>query len=240
MEASIKKMANKILKEASIPQQWNRMKIKSIIKNKGSRKELKNRRGLFLTSIPSKVFERILMNGTKNMIKIDEHQLGGRKGRSTKDNLIVMMAILERNRELNVNTYMVFADAMKCFDKLWLKDCLVDMESSGMREREVKILYELNRKAEIVIETPSGETSQIEVTDIVKQGTIFGPQLCCFNTVKVNEVTATPVTMISPEIAVSGLVYMDDIMAAGSKETIGTFLQNMGKLACFSCLGCYG
>ena len=32
-------------------------------------------------------------------------------------------------------TYVVMADAEKCFDKLWLEDCLVDMAEAGMRER---------------------------------------------------------------------------------------------------------
>ena len=42
------------------------------------------------------------------------------------------------NRKLNRIKYCYFAD--KCFDKLWLKDCLIELCRAGMREREVYIL----------------------------------------------------------------------------------------------------
>ena len=40
----------------------------------------------------------------------------------------------------------------KCFDKLWLKDCLVELWRAGMREREVYMLYEMNKESNIAIE----------------------------------------------------------------------------------------
>ena len=42
-----------------------------------------------------------------------------------------------------------------------------------MREREVYMLYEMNKESNIVIETPVGMTDSIIVHEIVKQGTIF-------------------------------------------------------------------
>ena len=43
------------------------------------------------------------------------------------DNLIIMNTIIENQRAQKHNTYMFFADAVKCFNKLWLKDCLLEM-----------------------------------------------------------------------------------------------------------------
>ena len=62
------------------------------------------------------------------------------------------------NRRLNRKTYCYFAVAYKCFDKLWLKDCLVELWRAGMRESEVYMLYEMNKASNIVIETPVGMT----------------------------------------------------------------------------------
>ena len=56
---------------------------------------------------------------------MSEMQLAGKKGRSAMDNLIIMNTITENQRVQTLNTYMFFADAVKCFDKLWLKDCLL-------------------------------------------------------------------------------------------------------------------
>ena len=65
------------------------------------------------------------------------------------------------NRRLNRKTYCYFADAYTCFDKLWLKDCLVELWRAGMREREVYILYKMTKESHIVIETPVGMTDSI-------------------------------------------------------------------------------
>ena len=64
------------------------------------------------------------------------------------------MAIMDNNRWLNKNTYVIMADAEKCFDKLCLKDCLVDLRESGLREREVDLIYQMKREAKIVVDTP--------------------------------------------------------------------------------------
>lgn len=48
------------------------------------------------------------------------------------------MAILDKHKQLKQNmSYFDYAE--KCFDHLWLQDCLVDMIMSGMKEKEVDI-----------------------------------------------------------------------------------------------------
>ena len=48
------------------------------------------------------------------------------------------------------------ADAVKCFDKLRLKDCLIEMKELGYSSNGIKI-YEMYKKTDIKIETPLGE-----------------------------------------------------------------------------------
>ena len=153
---------------------------------KCSKMVMDNKRGLFLTNVLSKVLERVLDLVTSEDVWMSEYQCGGQKQRRTVDNIIMMRSVIDNNVRLNKKTYCYFADAYKCFDKLWLKDCLVEMWRAGMREKEVMLIYELNRKADIVIETPVGMTENITVTEIVKQGTVYGPKLCCVATEKVN------------------------------------------------------
>ena len=59
--------------------------------------------------------------------KMSEMQVAGRKARAAMDNLIILNTIIENQRAQKLNTYIFFADAVKCFDKLWLKDCLLEM-----------------------------------------------------------------------------------------------------------------
>ena len=55
-----------------------------------------------------------------------------------------------------------------------------------MREREVYMLYEMNKESNSVIETPVGMIWRITVHEIVKQCTIFGPKWCSVATGKSN------------------------------------------------------
>ena len=77
-------------------------------------------------------------------------QTEGKKNKSAMDNIIIINAIKEKQRQSHKNTYLFFTDAEKCFDKLWLKDCLIDMEEIGYNRNAIKILYQMNKKAEII------------------------------------------------------------------------------------------
>ena len=105
MVEALTKIFNLVLREQSVPKQWESVIVKSIYKNKGKKSLMKNRRGIFLTSIVGKVFEKVLLQKVTKDIKIDKHQNGGLKGRSTKDNWIALMAVIDMNRHLKRNTY---------------------------------------------------------------------------------------------------------------------------------------
>ena len=64
---------------------------------------------------------------TGERVNISEYQCGGQKGKSTADNIIMFRAVIDENCRLNRKTYCYYADAFKCFDCLWLKDCLIDL-----------------------------------------------------------------------------------------------------------------
>lgn len=141
----------------------------------------------------------------KDMMTMEERQYGRRKGWS--------IAVLQENRRIKQDMYMIFVDT-ECFDKLWLEDCLLRMKEAGMRYKEVKLLWKLlrklNEKARIRIETPSGTTEEIEIENIVKQGTVYEPQMCCVSTVEANKLDEIPITIISAELMTKGL-YVDDM-----------------------------
>ena len=104
---------------------------------------------------------------------MSEIQVAGRKERSAMDNLIIMNTIIENQRAQKLNTYIFFADAVKCFDKLCLKDCLLEIYNLGYDPNTLKILYEMNRETDIIIRTPVGSTDNIQVNKVLEQGSIF-------------------------------------------------------------------
>ena len=94
-------------------------------------------------NIECNVYERVkkLQNENKQ-VNISSMQSAGKKNRSTKDNIIIMNTIIEKQRQDNKNTYILYADAEKCFDKLWLKDSLIEIEKIGYNKSDIKMLYE--------------------------------------------------------------------------------------------------
>ena len=221
MQRSLQILFTKIQTTKKIPAQWNFIMIKSIHK-KGPKKDLKNQRGIFLASILYKLFERVLLNRNKENISncMTEFQCGGRKGMSTLDNIMALSGIIERNRTLRRNTYLFFGDARKCFDQLWLKDCLLQLQVGGVQEYDINLLYILNEQAQIKVMTPLGESNEFSIKEAVKQGTISGPMLCG---VEMDRVNQRPERLQSPygpdyDIAMPG--YVDDLAGGGGPEEL--------------------
>ena len=134
--------------EGQIPLQWRETSIKSLYKGGGSKEKIQeSQRGIFMTNIVTKAYEIVKKIQSKaiqsNMSKM---QTAGKKNRSTMDNIIIINAVTEKQRQSHKNTYLFFADAEKCFGKLWLKNCLIDMEEIGYNRKDNKILYKMNKK----------------------------------------------------------------------------------------------
>ena len=149
-----------------------------IYKNKGSRNKIENRRGLFITSIISKLYEKIKLK--RNSEKINngksKYQCGGTKGKSSSDNIMTLNAIIDYNKLINTETFILFADAYKCFDKLRIKHCIIDLYKI-IGAKEAMDIYRMNEKGNAIVNTPIGNIGPIEVNGIVRQGTIMGPKL---------------------------------------------------------------
>ena len=84
-----------------------------------------------------------------------------------------------------------------------------------MREREVYMLYEINKESHIVIETPVGMTDSITEHEIVKQGAIFGPKLCSVATEKINGIGKKISTHITPELCLVEKKYKYMVIKSG-------------------------
>ena len=216
---------NRVKETYEIPEQWNSMMIKSIDKQ-GKKEDLKNKRGLFLTNVVSKVFEKI--QDQESTVTYDQFQNGGTRGRGTVDNWMLVHALIDEGKRLNKPVYLFFGDLVKCFDRLWLKDCVVDLYESGMRARDAGMIYKLNEKAVFKVITPAGETNPITVEEIVKQGTVFGPKLCCASTGKINSGLAEK-EVLYPSVAIQAVTFVDDINGGGSKRFVQAVMTNCSR-----------
>ena len=161
-----------------------------------------NKRGLFLTNVISKLFEKMIRARNRKGMKkgISEMQNGGKEGRSVIDNLMIVMAIVERNKYLQKDMHIAFIDMEKCFDKLWLEDGIKDIWKCGTSVNDAMLIKRMNESSNVVVQTPVGETEQLKLEDVVRQGTVSGPDICCSSTDQVNKNGKSIITMYGPEI----------------------------------------
>ena len=202
-------LVNKMEEKREVPGDWNEVKIKTIGK-KGSILLMDNKRGLFMTDILSKMYEKVMKN--RNVERICEYvsdlQTGGTKERATVDNFIILSEVVRRKKKMGQKCYLMFGDAVKCFDKLWLKDSLVELYKAGCSIQDIQMIYKMNDGTIIEVETPFGLTEKLKVGEIVKQGTVLGPTLCCVSTDQINSVGESQERNLGREL-IGILVFVD-------------------------------
>ena len=91
------------------------------------------------------------------------------------------------------------------------------------------MLYEISKETDIIIRTPVGNTGNIQVKEVVKQGVIFGRIICCAETSRVNSI-GEEVKYKYGKINVRMPVFMDDIATAVKAEHIRKGINNCGRM----------
>ena len=191
------------------------MVIQTIMKKTGSKRKLGNYSGVLLVPVASLIFEKLLKNRIsphleQNMTKF---QTGGVKGKGVVDNLMILRGIVDHAKYLGQELWLTFYDIEKCFDSLWLEDCINSLWKNGVVDDMLYLIYLMNRRANIVIRTPFGNTRPFTANSLVKQGTSLGPIL---NNCSLDEVCAHSNSYQHGTVAIKSLEFVDDIADANS------------------------
>ena len=130
---SLKFMFNSIKIQKQVPTNWNKIIVSTFYKRKGSRRKLSNYRGIFLTLIVTKIFEHVLYNRIYATVEISDFQGGARKERGVHENLFMIRSAIYHFKHNNKPLILVMYDFKTCFDPILLKDSLVDIFFSGLK-----------------------------------------------------------------------------------------------------------
>ena len=192
-----------------IPESWRRVLITMIYKNKGSHRDLEKYRGIFLTIIASKIFERMLQARMKIPLeKVSFFQSGSKAGKSAADNLFLLRSSMDHSKFSNASLFVTTYDFRQAFDSLWLQDCLLVLRKLGVEKYILKLINEMNKKAVVQVKTPYGLTEAVDVTDIVKQGGILGSPMCSATTAEYCEQNKG---VNVGDVCIASLAFVDDI-----------------------------
>ena len=155
--------------------------VTNLYKNKGERSLYSSYRGIFRSPVLRNILDKLMHNDEYNTIdeNLTDGNVGSRKHRNVRDNLFVINAVMNEAKQkpevsLDLNVY----DAFKCFDSMWLKECINDLYESGLKNDQLAVLYESMKSAPIAIQTSSGTTKSININEKVMQGTVWAGLMC--------------------------------------------------------------
>ena len=172
---------NRIKSEQVFPEALNPCNITSLYKQKGSRKDLDNYRGVFRTTVLRSILDRLIYNDCYQTIdeNLTDHKVGARKNRNIRDNIFVLGAVV--NSVVNGNEEPIqiqVGDIEKCFDKLWLQATTNALYESGLKNDNLNLLYLENKKARVAVKINNRITERIIVKDVELQGSVWGSLKC--------------------------------------------------------------
>ena len=111
---------------------------------------------------------------------MSESNVGGRKGRSSRDHILVVNGIIQDAISSNTSKTIDFfiCDYKTMFDGLDVKTTLNDIYDNGMKDDKWALTYKLYEVNNVSIKTPVGLTDRRRVDrPIITQGDCLGPIL---------------------------------------------------------------
>ena len=181
LKTAILILMNRIKDEQEFPKALEKCNISSIFKNKGSRNHFEYYRGIFRVPILRTILDKLIYNDEYS--NIDEHlsdsNVGARKKRNIRDNVFVLNAITNSvvNGQEDAIDVQVF-DVEKCFDSLWLQECINDLFENGFQNDKLPLLFKENSNANIAVKSATGMSNRTSIQNVVMQGTVWGSLMC--------------------------------------------------------------
>jgi len=131
------RLGNLTLQLGTLPTAWKRANIVPIYKKDGDRSDPKNYRGVSLTSIPGKLFERLLDKRLRLKLEpqLSRWQAGFRSRFSTVDQLFRLRVAASRAVRNKSRLPVAFLDISRAFDKAWLPGLMLKLERMGITGR---------------------------------------------------------------------------------------------------------
>ena len=173
------KLFNIILNTGCFPESWAIGLIVPIFKNKGSKNDPNNYRGITLLSCLAKYFNIVLNNrlkavGDKILSLI---QAGFRPGFSTMDHIFTLLCILTLYERLQKNLFIAFIDYQKAFDTVWRAGLWLKLINEGVSGKFLNVVKDMYSKSKSCVFINNEKSSYFGSYAGVRQGEILSPLL---------------------------------------------------------------
>lgn len=185
-----------------------------VIKNKTCKiSSIDNYRPIALTSILSKVLERILLVRLQDYILTTDNQFGFKSKHSTDLCIYALKEVVSKYRRHNTTVFMCFLDASKAFDRINHSKLFVKLQERGEPPYLIRILHFWYARQTMRVRWGQSVSAPFLVTNGVRQGGILSPAL--FNLYMDDlskELKKCKTGCMVGESLINHLIYADDLV----------------------------
>ena len=107
-------------------------------------------------------------------------------------------------------------DVEKCFDALWLQECINDVFDAGLQNDKLPLLFLENCNAKVAVKSSRGISKRKDIKNIIMQGSVWGSLLCTTSMDKLGQKFYENPNLLywyKGAVAVPPLCMVDDILA---------------------------
>ena len=161
LKKAVLQLMNGVKLEMVLPTMMELSNITTLYKNKGSRFEMNNERGIFILSVLRKILDKLIYNDKYQDIDLgmSDSNIGARRRKNIKNHLFVVYGIINSilNEEKSCIDICIY-DLEKAFD------CLIDLYDTLPEDQcddKLALVYEANRSNLVAVKTEVGLTDRV-------------------------------------------------------------------------------
>ena len=181
--ALVRQIVINFWRSEEIPEEWA-VGLLKILPKKGDLSQPGNYRGIMLLEVAYKIVANILLKRLsvirESPLHLDhESQNGFRGKRGCSDGSFTLKQLIRKRREHGLETWLLFADLVKAFDRVPRELLWKVMLRFGVPTKLVDVLKAMHARVDVKFEI-DGVTRLLSSIIGVKQGDLLGPELFTF------------------------------------------------------------
>ena len=178
LDSTILKFCNLALLDNKLPDIWSLSNIIPVPKA-GDLSKPDNYRGISLTCITAKVYNRMILNRIRPAIDphLRENQNGFREERTTAAQILALRRLIEEVKKNNLTAVLCFIDFKKAFDSIHRGTMMKILKAYGVPPNLLRAIESMYACSRAMVVTPDGNSEEFDILAGVLQGDTLAPFL---------------------------------------------------------------
>ena len=153
-----------------MPDEWRRITLIPIYKNKGDIQHCANYRGIKLMSHTMKLWEKVIERRLRKETHVTDNQFGFMPERSTMEVIYLLRRVMKRYQTNREDLHLVFIDLEKAYDRVPRKILWKALEKKEVRIAYIRAIQDMYEGASSSARMQDGDTVDFPITIGLHQG----------------------------------------------------------------------